>query len=133
MPKVKRHYFPKNRSGDCGENAVQSVLSMYGKGTNIKIATKDGTSPKKITSTLKKKGIKAKAKDSVAFKSIKPKSIAWYPRDDHYVAIEKNNGKEVIVNDSSAKGTKKMSQKQFERVWHEKGSKRGYVIETKKK
>ncbi len=118
------NYFPKKKEGDCGENATKSVLSMHSIPSNISIAKKDGTSPYKITDALRKRGLKVEVKDNVSFKKLKPKSIAYYPKDDHYVAVEKKSGNKVLVNDSSEPKAKWVSKNDFEKKW------KGWTIGT---
>lgn len=122
------HHFPKQREGDCGENAVKSILSMYGQSTDdVRIATEDGISPRTIANELRDRGLVAEVRDGVQFEELRPRSIAYYPEDDHYVAIETVSEDEILINDSSKDKGAWESREAFEKKWD------GWVIETRNK
>jgi ABC-type bacteriocin/lantibiotic exporter with double-glycine peptidase domain len=111
------NHFRKEEEGDCGENATESVLGMYGKREKLDINTKEGTSTKMIMKTLRDRGIQARARYGVAYDSIKPRSIVYYPRDDHYVAVDRVKRDKILVNDSSADKPKWLGRKEFIKKW----------------
>lgn len=122
------HHFPKQKEGDCGENAVKSILSMFGQPTDdVKIATEEGTSPRTIANELKDRGLVAEVRDGVQFEELRSRSIAYYPEDDHYVAIEAVSEDEILINDSSKEHGAWESLEAFEKKWD------GWVIEVRNK
>ncbi len=121
-----QHNFPMKKKNSCGESAIKSILSMYGKKLKEPISEKNGTSTWKITETLKEKGIKTKIKDKINYDSLKSKDIIYYPKDDHWLTVEKIEKDKILVNDSSLEtpNAQWIPKGKFLGKW------RGYAIET---
>ena len=123
----KSHHFPKEEEGDCGENAVESILSMYGVYTKQDLNSKEGTSPQKIRKALKEKNINSEIKDGIGYDKLKPRSIVYYHKDDHYIAVEKIQENKILVNDSSKEKPQWLSREKFKKLWND------WAVETWRK
>ena len=123
------HQFPTIQKYACGEYTVRSVLSMYGKDyMNVDIANEDGVEIPKMTKRLNKSGIGVRVKEKATYEDIQPKAIVYYPKEDHWVAVEGVSAKEITIHDSNYKETKKYTRQAFEGKWL-KGE-TGYVANT---
>ena len=94
--------FFEQETGYCGVASVKSILSMYGKPTDVEILFNDGTSPRSMLKALRTSGLQAKSK-TISLLRLKPRSIAYYPEDDHYVTIEDVQEK-LLINDPEKAG-----------------------------
>ena len=125
----KGHQFPTIQKYACGEYMTRSILSMHGKNyMNVDISDEDGVEIAEIQKRLKKSGIETKIKEKAVYEDIQPKAIIYYPKEDHWVAVEKINDKKVTVHDSNYKDTRVYSKAYFESKWLD-GDK-GYVVNT---
>jgi len=123
------HQFPTIQKYACGEYMTRSILSMYGKDyMDVDISDEDGVEMPEIEKRLKKSGIGIRIKEKAIYEDIKPKAIIYYPKEDHWVAIEKVNTKDIMVHDSNYMHTKKYSKNYFENKWLD--GEFGYVANT---
>lgn len=122
-------FYKQNDVVSCGEKACQSILAMYGfYNADVEINLDNGTSPTEIRQELKRFGVDVKFKD-ITFNSLVPRSIAWYPEEDHYVTIQIKRDNEIYINDGLEKSPRWISQKDFEKKWLDKKGV-GWVVET---
>ena len=122
--------FPAVQRASCGECATKSILSMYGKDTNIGISTETGVEEKPMIRELNKRGIATDEEKNVPFENIKPKSIVYYPKQDHWITVEKIQGDKILVNNSDFQEPRWISKDIFKKDWQNKNGD-GYVINTK--
>ena len=121
------HQFPTIQKYACGEYMTRSILSMYGKDyMNVDIADEDGVEIAGIQARLKKDGIGTRIKEKATYEDIKPKAIIYYPKEDHWVAVEKINAKNITINDSNYNDTRTYTRNGFESKWGNEG----YVVNT---
>jgi predicted double-glycine peptidase len=133
VPKTEQlpdtNLFKQSDKESCGIACTQSILSMYGKETEgIDITFKKGVSPKAITQTLKENGISAESK-TISIENVKPRSVAYYPKKDHYVTIESVEGDNLLINDPLKSEPEYLTRDQFYEKWKDKEG-TGWVIET---
>lgn len=126
LKKNRNHHFSKEEEGDCGEKAVESILSMYDIYSQQDLNSKEGTSPQKIRKALRSKNIQSEIRDGIGYEKLKPRSIVYYPEDDHYVTVEKIQDNKILVNDSSKEKSQWLSRKNFEKLWND------WAIETRR-
>jgi predicted double-glycine peptidase len=123
------HQFPTIQKYACGEYCVRSVLSMYGKDyMDVDIADEDGVEIPEMTKRLNKSGIGVRIKEKATYENIQPKAIVYYPKEDHWVAVEDIDVRKIIIHDSNYKDTKKYTRQTFEGKWLEGGT--GYIANT---
>lgn len=123
-------FFKQSDRSSCGVCAVNSILKMYGK-PGIVFSTPKGVSPEQISKTLKQQGIATKVVKKADISQLKPRSIVYYPAEDHYVALEQVSGTRVLVNDSLKGGPEWVDAEALERKAKEGDeSGIGWVMET---
>lgn len=120
------NHFRQGDSSSCGECAVRSILSMYGLELKTTLDTTNGLSPESIIQALEDNGITAEQNDNAVYNDIKPKSVVYYPGQDHYSVIESVNANGLVVNDSLKDKTMNMTKKDFLKDWN------GFLITTNK-
>jgi len=123
---MANEFFKQADKTSCGVAAINSVLKMHNK-NGVVFSSPKGTTPQKMVKILTAQGVSATPKKKVTVENIKPKSILYYPKEDHYVAVKKVGDNKAFVNDSLKSGGKWIDLKTLKKKWG------GWIIETRKK
>lgn len=121
-----KEFFKQADQTSCGVAAINSVLKMHNK-NGVVFSSPKGTTPQKMIKILEAQGVSATPKKRVAVSGIKPKSILYYPGEDHYVAIKKVGANKAFVNDSLKNKGQWINLNTLKKKW------KGWAIETRKK
>lgn len=122
--------FPAVEKYSCGECATKSILNMYGKDTDFNFETPEGVGIGKIKKKLNEQGVQTTENKSATFEDVQPKSIVYYPKEDHWVTVESKGEKDILINDSDFLQPQKLTRQEFEKKFLDEGGK-GYSVETK--
>jgi len=132
IPYKNHHFKQEQNTFACGETAISSILSMYGMVLKIKLESSDGIEQDRIKKILAEYGIHTHAK-YITWDKIRRRSIAYYPRRDHWITIEKVDKKNnrLYINDSVKEKAEWVDKEDFCDSWLETEN-TGYVIECRR-